>query len=51
MVCEQQKWHIFFLTQTMLNPGMFRFENSVELNQLTSEKPAEQDPPYFTLWL
>ena len=31
----------------MLNPDIFCFENSVDPDQLASEKPADQDPHSF----
>ena len=31
----------------LLNPDVSRFENSVDPDQLTSEKPADQDPHCF----
>ena len=34
-------------TTTVLNQGISNFENSVDPDQLASEKPADQDPHCF----
>ena len=39
------------LTLTMLNQKISGFENSVDLDQLASEKPADQDLHCFPLCL
>ena len=39
------------LTLTMLNSDTFVFENTVDPDQLASEKPANQDPHCFPLCL
>ena len=40
-----------FLSLTMLNIDTFFFENSVDPNQLVSQKPADQNPHCFPLCL
>ena len=35
----------------MLNPDISSFENSVNLDQLASQKPADHDPHCFQLYL
>ena len=38
------------LTLSILNPDIYIFfDNSVDLDQLASEKPADQDPLCFSL--
>ena len=39
------------LTSNMLNPAISRFDHSVDPDQLTSQKPADQDLACFLLAL
>ena len=44
-----RQWVWTILTITMLMLDIFSFENSVDPDQLASEKPAVQDPQFLTL--